>query len=160
MPTVNNLTASQVASSKPEAIQSTDSTPAARATGQALRRRATSLKVQVENAKLTDSQRASGKAVSKLPSDNQQASCATDSQPIYVNWVQTPRWPTVMCQTNLVTSVNQTDSRRTSSELKGRSRQVADSQVTNSNPTAWQVTRSTRRWQPGDNQQAYRQMCR
>jgi len=82
MPTVNNLTASQVASSKPEAIQSTDSTPAARATGQALRRRATSLKVQVENTKLTDSQRASGKAVSKLPSDNQQASCATDSQPL------------------------------------------------------------------------------
>ena len=115
MPTVNTLTARQVASSKltgtqrtssqktctkPEAIQSADSTLAARAAGQALRRRAASLKAQMENTKLTDSQRASGKAVSKLPSDNQQASCATDSQPIYINsgW-QAPRWPAVMCQT-------------------------------------------------------------
>jgi len=31
---------------------------------------------------------------------------------------------------------------------------VADNQVTNSNPTGWQVTRRTR---PGDNQQAHRQ---
>ena len=100
----------------------------ARSTRRRTSTKATSSKLEGPG-KLTDSQRASGTTVSKLPSDNQQASCATDSQPIYVNWVQTPRWPTVMCQTNLVTSVNQTDSRRTSSELKGRSRQVADSQV-------------------------------
>ena len=92
------------------------------------------MKAQVENTKLTDGQRASGKAASKLPSDNQQASCATDSQPIYVNWVAN----TQVADSHVPDKLSDkcpSDRQPTDKQLTGRSRQVADSQVTNSNPT-------------------------